>query len=432
MPIHVDVPTPGMEFNPQAFTVEGWLWLGEDHAQIASVEAWTGQFLLGTTTKLHLRDDINIRFGLPEETRTAFRISTRYHYAASYTNFDLRVHVRRRDGSLTDALFVSRIGPLPIAADPRGMLRRVLHPEARGLEIGAHTRPTPGIKPFYTDSVPDFAGTFGHLDFLSDACALPISDGTLDYLCCSHVLEHLPDPISALFEWHRVLGPGGLLYLVVPDKRYTFDAPRATTTTEHFLHDFDQGAVAATTVEHIDEFVFQSDWSLLHPRMLAADWVENQAAARADYLARLARGESIDIHFHTFTPESLRDMLSAFGLIGSPTADFAVVAEAERYPPERTDGIALLLRRRHPLRHLDYDNTCTMDRGPGQFLQMPLVDPVTLRPLPEDYLERFNGRWPDFRLPREVKPRRPWNTAWRRYLLKRRARLWIARSQATR
>ena len=44
---------------------------------------------------------------------------------------------------------------------------------------------------------------------IAEAVALPLPDDTLDYLISSHVLEHLPDPISALHEWHRVLRPGG-------------------------------------------------------------------------------------------------------------------------------------------------------------------------------------------------------------------------------
>jgi SAM-dependent methyltransferase len=420
MPIHLDVPAPGMEFDPHEFTVRGWLWLEDQHSDIAAVEAWTSHFFLGETASLHVRADVNAKYGLPAGTRTAFQINARYHYAAQNSNFDLRLHVRRRDGTQTDALFVSRVGPLPISCDPRALLRVALPPGSRGLEIGAHAQPTLGVHPFYTDSVPDFAGATGRLDFLSDACALPLADAALDYLCCSHVLEHLPDPLAALFEWHRVLGPGGYLYLVVPDQRFTFDAPRATTTTDHLLRDFARAATAATSLEHVDEFIFQTDWSLLHPELPSAEWPHHQAAAQADYLARLARGDSVDIHFHTFTPASLRATLHAIGFIGGPTTDFVIAAEAERYPPERTDGIALLLRRRSPIKELDLAPTCNLVRGPDYSSRLPLVDPVSLRPLPENYLEQFSGRWPDLLPPRHSVPRRPWNPAWRRHLRRRR------------
>lgn len=49
---------------------------------------------------------------------------------------------------------------------------------------------------------------------------IPYPDGTFDYVNCSHVLEHLVNPIGALKEIARVLKPGGYLYLETPDIRW--------------------------------------------------------------------------------------------------------------------------------------------------------------------------------------------------------------------
>lgn len=54
-------------------------------------------------------------------------------------------------------------------------------------------------------------------DIVSSADDLPFEDGEMDYLLCSHILEHLIDPIAALKEWRRILKPGGKLYLSLPD-----------------------------------------------------------------------------------------------------------------------------------------------------------------------------------------------------------------------
>jgi hypothetical protein len=35
----------------------------------------------------------------------------------------------------------------------------------------------------------------------------------------------LVNPLADLLEWHRVLRPGGLRYLIVPDKRFTVMSP---------------------------------------------------------------------------------------------------------------------------------------------------------------------------------------------------------------
>jgi SAM-dependent methyltransferase len=404
-----------MEFDPEAFQVSGWLWLERRHPEIAAVEVWSGEHVLGTTRTLAERGDVSARYELPGGLATAFAVQASAPRTGKGATLEIRIHARLRNHTLTEPLFVSRIGPLPPTRDPRAMLPKLLRPGALGLEIGAHHRPTPGVTPFYTDSAASFAGTSGRLDFLADASALPLADGTLDYLCSSHVLEHLANPLAALWEWHRALAPGGLLYLVVPDKRFTFDAPRATTGTGHLLLDFARAATAGTSREHVDEFVSRSDWSLLHPEVRAGDRPAQQARARAAYLSRLARGESIDIHFHTFTPDSLRRTLTAAGLIQGPRAAFTVVAQAERYPPERTDGIALLLRRQTPLRRPPPAPTCCLASASAG--KLPLVDPRSLEPLPPDHLRRFSNGPPDFLPAPGTQPRRPWSPLWRRHLL---------------
>nr|HID14906.1 class I SAM-dependent methyltransferase [Anaerolineae bacterium] len=50
--------------------------------------------------------------------------------------------------------------------------------------------------------------------------ALPYADGTFDLVCCSWVLEHLPDPARALAEVARVLTPGGRFIFLTPNARH--------------------------------------------------------------------------------------------------------------------------------------------------------------------------------------------------------------------
>ena len=260
-------------------------------------------------------------------------------------------------------------------------LRRQLAPGARGLEIGAHTRPVGGLTPFFTDAVATFAGSAGRVDFLSDALALPLPDACLDYLCSSHVLEHLPATLAALHEWHRVLRPGGWLYLVVPDQRYTFDAARATTLTPHFLSDFLAGVTTAGSAAHVDEFVDRVDWSRLRPACLADQHAADRETCRRSYHAQLRAGLPIDLHFHTFTPDSLRALLRAAGFIGSPRARFETVVETERYPPDRIDGIAFLLRKRPADAPTAEPATVALPHADAAIPPLPLVCPATLAPL---------------------------------------------------
>ncbi|MGA3398452.1 MAG: methyltransferase domain-containing protein [Acetobacteraceae bacterium] len=57
-------------------------------------------------------------------------------------------------------------------------------------------------------------------DIVADATDLnSIASGSVDEICASHVLEHIPWPLSfkALAEWARVLRIGGRLRVAVPD-----------------------------------------------------------------------------------------------------------------------------------------------------------------------------------------------------------------------
>lgn len=71
---------------------------------------------------------------------------------------------------------------------------------------------------------PDFINVdlclYPHIHYLRDIGDLTIfSDGFADLIYACHCLEHIPHPkvVSVLKEWSRVLKPGGILRISVPD-----------------------------------------------------------------------------------------------------------------------------------------------------------------------------------------------------------------------
>ena len=66
-------------------------------------------------------------------------------------------------------------------------------------------------------------------DVKADICNLPFKDNEYDVILCNHVLEHIPDDTKAMQELFRVLKPGGMAILQIPqdlnrDKTFADDS----------------------------------------------------------------------------------------------------------------------------------------------------------------------------------------------------------------
>lgn len=57
---------------------------------------------------------------------------------------------------------------------------------------------------------------YASVDIVSSIDRLPFEDASIDQIINIAVLEHVPNPIEVVAEFHRVLKPGGKLYCFVP------------------------------------------------------------------------------------------------------------------------------------------------------------------------------------------------------------------------
>ena len=59
---------------------------------------------------------------------------------------------------------------------------------------------------------------FSRADVIADINHLPypFSDNSFDHIHCSHVIEHVEDVIGTMEEFHRIVRPGGTVYIVTP------------------------------------------------------------------------------------------------------------------------------------------------------------------------------------------------------------------------
>jgi SAM-dependent methyltransferase len=85
-----------------------------------------------------------------------------------------------------------------------------------------------------------------------------LGDESQDFVICSHVLEHLADPLGFLSEIFRVLRRGGVGLLLLPDRHRTFDSGREATPLMHLVADHRAGTTEVAD-EHIIEFLEMTD-----------------------------------------------------------------------------------------------------------------------------------------------------------------------------
>ncbi len=95
---------------------------------------------------------------------------------------------------------------------------RAIKRQSRVLDIGAGEAPYRELFSEHTYVTLDYDDTphSGEVDLRGAADAIPAEADTFDVILCTQVLEHVPRPLQALREFHRVLGPGGLLVATVP------------------------------------------------------------------------------------------------------------------------------------------------------------------------------------------------------------------------
>ena len=103
-----------------------------------------------------------------------------------------------------------------------------------------------------------FSNKFAN-QIISEAVNLEkIKDNFYDLVLSSHCLEHVANPLKALFEKSRILKSGGYFLLILPNKKSTFDHRRPYTTFEHLIKDY-QNNVSEDDLTHYDEIILLHD-----------------------------------------------------------------------------------------------------------------------------------------------------------------------------
>jgi SAM-dependent methyltransferase len=140
-------------------------------------------------------------------------------------------------------------------------------------------------------------------NIIADAVDLSAVNTKYDCIVSSHCLEHIANPIKALFEWKRVLNPNGCVVIIVPWKYVIFDRARPHTTFEHIMEDFNND-VGEDDLTHLVEIVELHDISLDPP-------AKNKELFHQRCLLNM---ENRGMHHHIFNFNTLFNMLKFVGL----------------------------------------------------------------------------------------------------------------------
>ena len=160
-----------------------------------------------------------------------------------------------------------------------------------------------------------------------------------DYVIASHVIEHVPDTIGWLKEISDILKPGGVVSLVIPDKRFTFDFDRRLTDpsevigahidklqrpTSAMMYDF-----ASHCADGIDTGKAWSDEDYYYDHPPKRRWNHDEAV---EMCVRNQKGIYVDCHCHVYTPLSFTAILRELtknGLIDFEVCSFMETQEYE-------------------------------------------------------------------------------------------------------
>jgi SAM-dependent methyltransferase len=223
------------------------------------------------------------------------------------------------------------IGPLaaPKIHKSEGNVLYVDHMDAAGLRSKYATNP---VMKNCLDQIVDIDYVMDGTLELHEAVG---DDAPFDYVMASHLIEHIPDPVSWLFDIAKILVPGGVLSLIIPDKRFTFDINRRTTEISDLVDAYLR-VLRKPSFRQAYDFISHEITDFVDPAVVWAGRADFAGVVRSDVpdpdvaALQLCRtigssNDYVDIHCSVFTPASFLELfekLVRLGLIDFEVAHF--------------------------------------------------------------------------------------------------------------
>lgn len=185
----------------------------------------------------------------------------------------------------------------------------------KGLEVGPSSHNPFGLET-RTVGLPDeiyhqeqiaLVGQATPLDILAEADAIPVPSESEGFMLSSHVIEHCPNFLKTLWEWYRIIKPGGILYLIAPHPDAApGDRGKPLTDWAHVVQDYVFNATAETEPE---------------------------------------AGRFLHCHYHIFSPETMKEFFSRF------FGERLLLVDSQEKDDKIGNGFALVYRKPVSLIH---------------------------------------------------------------------------------
>jgi len=242
----------------------------------------------------------------------------------------------------------------------RSVLDRYASFPCDALEIGAFTAPTvspneANIKFLDCFSTTELVEKVRHsggdpsavveVDYVCrDDNYVAVIKDTFDVIIANHVFEHIDHSIRWLQMMRTMLHQDGILFLVLPDKKYSFDKFRPDTPVSHLLFEYLAEGQDVSTIHNFETALYYD---------LGYIGSSNDPNQKLDLenLKRAIRPSHPGVHRHVFQAETFEDRLMRpllfTGLLDfellevemcKQFGEFAIVFKAGRRNTERSAG----------------------------------------------------------------------------------------------
>ncbi len=195
-----------------------------------------------------------------------------------------------------------------------------------GLEFGALDRPiinhldykikyadilsTTDLKEFFKADHNVVSANIVDVSFVIKNCDLSTIGEKFDYIISSHVFEHVPNPVSWLQQASNLLQSNGVLSLVIPDRRYTFDKNRPMTSVGQLLERFYIHSARPSFANIFDQHYY---WSKSGPH---DTHIDHPPEVHLGCAKTALQGEYHDVHCNILTHTEFADFINVIHRVG--------------------------------------------------------------------------------------------------------------------